>query len=198
MNTRKFRIVSRILYVFFLGFAIALFAGLLVNRQFAGGDLKRWQEATAKVTASKVTNEALGPQERRESLDDRGFWIRKYTVRYTYTAEFTAWGKTFSFDHEGTNSGETDLSATAIPQSAYNFPKQGETLAVIYDPANEGAYKLGSIADWQKAGELSFANLIVPCVFLLIAAVLIMIDAVGIKRRRTDKEILGRLNLNGR
>ena len=74
----------------------------------------------------------------------------------------------------------------AIPASAYVFPKQGDKVSVIFDQEAEGSYRVGSKAEWQSRGEVSFTNisLIIPCVLFAVALLFIVLDVVGGKKRR--------------
>ena len=173
------KIIVRVVYVVFLLFACFIFNDFYKTKQFAEGDLERWRDATAKVTESKMTDENLSGVKTRNKNR-----YKDYKIRYAYTAEFNAWDKLFIFEYKGENSGETNASATQIPESAYKFPKKGDTLGVIYDPDAKDSYKIGSKEEWQKKGEVSFANLIVPCVLLAVAIILIIIDFVFMRKRR--------------
>jgi hypothetical protein len=183
-DTKQKRVGVRILYGFLIGFAAYAAVSFMGVMLFAKGDLQRWSDGSAMVTQSEVTDESLVQAHEKNSVKDR--YYQKYTVRYAYTAEFDAWGRVFSFSCEGSNSGETDRDAAAPPDSAYAFPKQGDTVSVIYDPDNEGGYRIGSKEEWQKKGEFSFANLIVPCILIAVAGLLIVIDFVTAKKRRVS------------
>ena len=183
MGTKRNRVIVRIICAAFLLFACIITVGFMQNMIFAKGDLQRWRDGSAAVTASEMTGETLVLNHSNDSVrGDRAY--KKYTVRYTYTAEFEAWGKVFSFDYEGSNSGETDQNAEKPPAAAYDFPKQGDTVNVIYDPDKDGSYCIGSKEEWQRKGELSPGNLIVPCVMFIVAAGLIAVDVVSAKKRR--------------
>ena len=188
MGSKSSKIVIRALYVVFLLIACFVFVDFYKTKQFTEGDLKRWHDAMATVTESKVTDENLVKSQKKDTSSNRNVTIMKYTVRYAYTAEFNAWDKLFSFEYKGVNSGEANANATKIPDSAYRFPKKGDTLGVIFDPDAKDTYKIGSKEEWQKKGEVSFANLVFPCVFLAVAVILIIIDFAFIRKKRTDTQ----------
>ena len=183
---KKIKAAFRIIYVISLLIAGFVFTGFLQDMQFASKDLHRWSDAAATVTESKMTGETMGTAQKKRPGSNVRITVKQYTVRYAYAAEFNAWGKLFRFEHEGGNSGETDQNATQIPASAYNFPKQSYIVSVIFDPEAEGSYRVGSKAEWQSRGEVSFANpsLIVSGVFFVVAVLLIAVDVVTSGKRR--------------
>ena len=186
------RVIFRLVYVVFLLFASFMFYSFWQDLKFAQGDLQRWQEAPAKVTESRMTGESLELKRDRRTTGTgagrRTYYeeYKEYTVRYAYKAEFSAWGKVFKFEHEGSNRGKLDKNADRIPAHAYNYPKRGDTVAVIFNPDADGEYRVGSKASWQEKGEVSFTNLnlIIPCVFLAVAVLLFFIDVAGSRKRR--------------
>lgn len=183
---KKFKIVIRIIYVVFLLIAGFIFNGFLQDNQFVSKDLHRWSDATATVMESRMTGDSMGKVSKNMPGSNVRRTVNQYTVRYAYTAEFNAWGKPFRFEYEGKNSGETDQNAVQIPASAYNFPKQGDIVSVIFDPEAEGSYRVGSITEWQSRGEVSFTNpaLIFSGVFFAIGALLVVIDVMTSRKRR--------------
>jgi len=184
LNSRISRVAIRIVYSIFLLFACLITVNFLQDMQFAGGDLQRWLDATATVTESRMTGENLVARRERIAGSNRYREYKEYTVRYAYKGEFEAWSKVFGFEHEGANRGETDRYAMVIPASAYVFPKQGDSVRVIFDPQTEGSYRIGSKEEWQRRGEVSFANLVLPCVFFVVALLLIFLDVADGKKRR--------------
>lgn len=183
MSVKKSRIIVRIIYSFILLFACYITVSFITDVLFVNGGLERWADAAATVTKSEVSGETLALNNDSDSV--RGDRVYKsYTVRYTYTAEFEAWGRVFSFEYEGSNSGKTDQHAKKAPDTAYDFPKQGETVLVIYDPGVEGSYRIGSKEEWRQKGAFSLGNVIVPCIMLFVAAAFIAIDSVTAKKRR--------------
>ena len=182
-DKKSSRVIFRIVYSIFLLAACLMLYGFYQDMQFAKGDLHRWLDESAKVTESKMTEESLILKS--EKKDNKTTYYKEYTVGYTYSGEFTAWGRLFSYEYEGMNRGKVDRNAVEIPHYAYYYPKQGDTVAVIYDPDEEGSYRIGSTEDWKKKGELSLSNpnLLLPCIFLVIVLVLIFIDVIDSKKR---------------
>ena len=183
-DNKRSRIILRLVYSVFLLAACMLLYSFFQDMQFARGDLYRWLDETATVTESKMTEESLILKS--EKKDNKTTYYKEYTVRYIYSGEFTAWGRLFSYEYEGMNRGKVDRNAEEIPHYAYNYPKAGDTVAVIYDPDEVGSYRIGSTEEWKKKGELSLfnPNLLLPCIFFLIVLVLIFIDVTDSKKRR--------------
>jgi hypothetical protein len=182
MDNKKARIIIRLVYSICLLVACLATVGFLRDMQFAQGDLQRWLDATARVTESKVTDENLVL--RSEKKGNQTHYYKEYTVKYAYNGEFTAWGKVFGFEYKDENRGRVDRYAEEIPARAYVFPKQGDTVAVIYDPEADGSYRIGSKEEWQNRGEVSFANLALPLIFFTLAVLFIFFDMKSIKKRR--------------
>ena len=178
IRDRWVKIIIRVMYSIFLLLACYMVYDFLQDMSFAQGDLQRWQDARATVTASRLTYEDLS-SERKNKKE-----IKRYTVRYTYEAEFNAWGKLFDFEYNGTNSGETDKDAVTIPERAYNFPQQGGIVRVIFDPDAEGSYRIGSKEHWRRKGEVSLDNLMVPIIFFVVALIFLVVDFSSAKKRR--------------
>ena len=188
LNSRISRVVIRILYGILLFFGCSILVNFFQNMQFAAGDLKQFRDAAATVKESKMTGESMSEQRRRRpgSSTTTYIYYNAYSVKYAYTAEFDAWGKSFAFEYEGENKGETDRSAVSIPAAAYIFPKPGDTVRVIFNPEAEGSFRIGSKEEWQRRGEVSFANpsLFIPCILFAVALLLIVIDVKDAKKRR--------------
>jgi hypothetical protein len=185
MNDKNTRIVVRILYVFILLFACYLAVDFMQDRILVMSDLPRWNDATAMVTGSELTYEGIALNHDKDPKGRRRSY-KSYTVSYAYTAEFQAWGRVFHFVYKGSNSGKTDTRAEKPPESAYDFPKQGDVVSVIYDPDTDGSYRIGSKEEWQRRGEFSPGNatLIIICAMLVVAAPLAALDAVTTRKRR--------------
>jgi hypothetical protein len=148
----------------------------------AQNELRGWEEMTATVKDSRVTAAKLEQASRaRSPVEAVGGgnvgrdWYKIYRVSYMFTAECHAWGGPFVFEHGGANTGEVNEYAVEPPRYAYNIPKEGDVIRIIYDPANMGSYKIGALSDWRKANKLSFSDFFVPAIFLVLGFALMML-----------------------
>jgi hypothetical protein len=161
----------------------------IYGRLSAHNALRGWEETTATVMDSRITGERMelasrylgsGASVGANSVGDRDYKI--YTVSYAFTAECSAWGDPFVFEQFGSNTGEADVYAVEPPTYAYYIPQKGDAVNIVYDPVNEGSYKLGALSDWRAGNTLSLSDLYAPGICLILYFSLLTLD-VKIKRR---------------
>jgi hypothetical protein len=158
-------------------------AVFIYGRASAQNELRGWEETTATIKDSSITAERLEQASRDlSSFESVGGdavgtdWYKVYTVSYMFTAESYAWGGSFVFENGGANTGKASEYAVEPPQYAFNIPKEGDVISIIYDPANKGSYMLGTLSDWRETDKLSLSDFLVPVVFMALGFVLIMLD----------------------
>jgi hypothetical protein len=183
MEAETARTAIRVICGILAVIACTWLAMFIYGRVSAQNELRGWEETTATVRDSRVTAAKLEQASRvRSSAESVGGgnvgrdWYKVYRVSYVFTAECYAWGGPVVFENSGANTGEANEYAVEPPRYAYNIPKEGDIISIIYDPSNTGSYKLGTLSDWREANKLSLSDLLEPVIFLISGFALIMLD----------------------